>query len=194
MEQLPVYTITYHSFAGDHRRLDVTPEQLAPNMDSLIGEGMTIVSVLRADTAEVEKAAVLPEFSVLVPEYTGARAVQLDGLKKVDGIKVRFDLIPALAELEIARIFTIGAMKYDADQEDVQNWMHPSRTHRTMYSASRRHLESRRLGEIFDADMKCHHLAASIVDQMMMLEADLRGWTDKDNFDPACLKRPGVNQ
>ncbi len=190
METLPVYTITYHSFAGDHRELKVTSEQLPPNLDSLIGEGMTIVSVLREEDAKPK----LPEFSVLVPEYTGARAVQLDGLKKADGIKVRFDLVPALAEFEIARIFTIGAMKYDADQEDVQNWMHPSRTHRMMYSASRRHLESRRLGEIVDKDMNCHHLAASIVDQMMILEADLRGWTDKDNFDPACLKRPGVTR
>lgn len=192
MEQLPVYTITYHSFAGAHRELSVSSDYLAANMDSLIGEGMTIVSVQRADAPKPEPK--LPEFSVLVPEYTGARAVQLDGLKKADGVKVRFDLVPALAEFEIARIFTIGAMKYDADQEDVQNWMHPSRTHRMMYSASRRHLESRRLGEIYDADMKCHHLAASIVDQMMILEADLRGWTDKDNFDAACLKRPGVTK
>ena len=188
MDQLPVYTITFHSFAGDLRTMEAYAESVGQQVAALVSEGLTIVSVLR------QEVPALPEFSVLVPEYTGARAVQLDGLKKADGIKVRFDLVPALAELEIARIFTIGAMKYDADQEDVQNWMHPSRTHRMMYSASRRHLESRRLGEIFDKDMNCHHLAASIVDQMMILEADLRGWTDKDNFDPACLKRPGVNQ
>lgn len=192
MDEQTLYTITYHSFAGDYREVNAHSALLASSMDTLIGEGMTIVSVLRADPPKPKPK--LPEFSVLVPEYTGARAVQLDGLKKADGIKVRFDLVPALAEFEIARIFTIGAMKYDADQEDVQNWMHPSRTHRMMYSASRRHLESRRLGEIIDKDMNCHHLAASIVDQMMILEADLRGWTDKDNFDPACLKRPGVTQ
>lgn len=190
-DPLVQYRITYHTFAGDHRHDVVNAHALGEAVNQHMEDGHTVVSVDRAD---LPSPSALPEFSVLVPEYTGARAVQLDGLKKADGVKVRFDLIPAMAELEIARIFTIGAMKYDADQEDVQNWMHPSRTHRMMYSASRRHLESRRLGEIYDADMKCHHLAASIVDQMMMLEADLRGWTDKDNFDPACLKRPGVTQ
>lgn len=134
-------------------------------------------------------------FSMLAPEYHGERSVALDGLKKSDGVKVRYDLIPALAELEIAKVMTIGAMKYDAEREDVQNWMHPSRTHRMMFSASRRHQEARRMGEILDSGpgaTGCHHLAAAIVDLLLILEADLRGWSDKDNLDPLCLNRPGV--
>ena len=37
--------------------------------------------------------------------------------KKFDGDKLRFDLIPAVAEEEIAKILTFGAKKYGPD-----NW------------------------------------------------------------------------
>lgn len=150
------------------------------------------VPVLTNEVTPAEQAEPAVPFSMVLEEYTGKRAVALDGLKIVDGVKPRYDLIPALAELEIAKAFTIGAAKYDAGVEDVQNWMHPSRTHRMMYSASQRHQTSRRLGEKVDSDTNRQHLALAIVDLMMMLEADLRGWADKDNFDPHCTKRPGV--
>lgn len=189
------YSIQYLDEMAMPVRTSCSASELPGFIAQLTAEGCTLLKVAQMDlqvgAAQARPAPV--EFSMLVGEYEGNRALELDGLKKVDGIKPRYDLIPALAELEIAKIFTIGAMKYDAGHEDVQNWMHPSRTHRMMFSASRRHQESRRLGELVDADMKCHHLAAAIVDLMMILEADLRGWTDKDNFDPQCLKRPGVS-
>lgn len=190
------YSIQYLDEAAMPVRTSCSANELPFLIAQLAAKGGTLLKVTQMDL-QVAEAAQAPgpvPFSMLLGEYTGKRADSLDGLKRVDGIKPRYDLIPALAELEIAKIFTIGAMKYDAGHEDVQNWMHPSRTHRMMFSASRRHQEARRLGELVDEDMKCHHLAAAIVDLMMILEADLRGWTDKDNFDPQCLKRPGTTQ
>lgn len=190
------YSIQYLDEMAMPVRTTCSVDELPSFLAQLSSEGCTVLKVARMDlqvtASEPQPTAVA--FSMLLEEYTGKRAETLDGLKRVDGIKPRYDLIPALAELEVAKIFTIGAMKYDADHEDVQNWMHPSRTHRMMFSAARRHQESRRLGELIDPDTQRHHLAAAIVDLMMILEADLRGWTDKDNFDPMCLKRPGVTQ
>lgn len=189
------YSIQYLDQAGMPARFACSAEELPETLQGLLVNGGTVLQVTQQDLQREfspSHPASIP-FSMLLEEYQGKRALELDGLKRVDGIKPRYDLIPALAELEIAKILTIGAMKYDADQEDVQNWMHPSRTHRMMFSASRRHQESRRMGELIDPDTNRHHLAAAIVDLMMILEADLRGWLDKDNFDPLCLKRPGVN-
>lgn len=188
----PRFVVTYHSFAGDHRHEYTSQDDLGELIKTLTEDGKTVVSV-RPLIGDLEKAPLdyVPH-DVVLEEYTGPRAVQLDGLKKLDGIKARYDLIPQLAELEVAKCFTMGAEKYDASHEDVQNWMHPSRTHRMMYSAARRHLTSRMLGEKTDAQSGRQHLALCITDLFMMLEADLRGWSDKDNLDPLCLKRPGV--
>lgn len=195
-EAAPQFVVTYHSFAGDHRHEYTDQADLGELIKTLTEDGKTVVSVrpMQNATEKAEPPVLLPyvPHDVVLEEYTGPRAVQLDGLKKLDGVKARYDLIPQLAELEVAKCFTMGAEKYDADHEDVQNWMHPSRTHRMMYSAARRHLGSRMLGEKTDKQSGRQHLALAITDLFMILEADLRGWTDKDNIDPLCLKRPGV--
>lgn len=128
-----------------------------------------------------------------VPAYEGPRSEAFDG-GKVDAVKARYDLVPELAMLEVTKALTIGAEKYDNGELDVQGWMHPNRTHRMLFSAERRHTTSRRLGEKVDRNTKCQHLALSIVNLLFILEADLRGWDEKDDFDPHCLKRPGVHR
>lgn len=132
------------------------------------------------------------------PAYDGPVAECQDGLKRAKAPRVRYDLMPAMAELEIVKALSMGAAKYDAGKEDTQGWQHPSRTHRMLYSAARRHLEARRHGELTDGEpgnlipgqTGLQHLALAIVNLIFILEADLRGWTDKDNFDPLGLNRP----
>ncbi len=132
------------------------------------------------------------------PAYDGPVAECQDGLKRAKAPRVRYDLMPTMAELEIVKALSMGAAKYDAGKEDTQGWQHPSRTHRMLYSAARRHLEARRHGELTDGEpgnlipgqTGLHHLALAIVNLIFILEADLRGWTDKDNFDPLGLNRP----
>lgn len=58
------------------------------------------------------------------------------GAKKADGGKLRFDLIPASAELALAEVLTFGAAKYDDE-----NWRKGFPWKR-VYAAARRHMNS----------------------------------------------------
>lgn len=128
--------------------------------------------------------------SLVMPPYEGPRAESGQDGVKFSGHKVRFDLMPPLAEIEVLKALTLGTDKYDKGVLDVQNWMSDKITHRDNYSAARRHMQSYRLGEKIDPEDGLPHLAKAVVNLLMMLEADLRGWTAKDNLDPHCLKRP----
>jgi len=87
------------------------------------------------------------------------------GNKKDEG-KLRYDLIPADVEEEIARVFTFGATKYGD-----RNWESGIKYSR-LVAAARRHLASYLLGNQTDEECGTHHLANAIVNLMMIVHFD----------------------
>jgi hypothetical protein len=71
--------------------------------------------------------------------------------RKYDAGKLRYDLIPPEALEGLARVYTIGAAKYDD-----RNW-ETGINYGRVYAALVRHLEAWRQGEDFDPDGQ-HHL------------------------------------
>lgn len=81
----------------------------------------------------------------------------------------RFDLIPIVPLWEVARLYGVGAAKYDA-----RNWERGYPWHLS-YSAATRHLNLFWSGESIDPETRRHHLAAVIFHAMAMMEYDLKG-------------------
>lgn len=96
-----------------------------------------------------------------------AGALQLKG-KKYDNDKAMFDLIPPLAELEVARVLTYGAKKYEPE-----NWRYVEDATRRYTAAARRHINSAMQGEQCDPETGYSHYAHAICCLMFMLEMEL---------------------
>lgn len=75
------------------------------------------------------------------------------GAMRFDENKMRFDLIPIEALIELARVYSIGAIKYEDD-----NWRKGMKWSRCIGSLER-HMLLWRAGVAIDEDTKCHHLA-----------------------------------
>jgi len=80
----------------------------------------------------------------------------VEGVKNDNG-KLRYDLMPVLAEKEVTKVLTFGAAKYDDD-----NWRKVDNQKSRYYAAARRHMEAWREGDTMDDESKCHHLAHAI--------------------------------
>lgn len=87
---------------------------------------------------------------------------------KHDEAKPRFDLIPPIAELEVAKVLEYGARKYDPD-----NWRKIEDARNRYYAAARRHLNAWRTGEYHDLESRLPHLAHAITSLMFILELEL---------------------
>ena len=74
--------------------------------------------------------------------------------RKDDSGKLRFDLIPPHALEELAKVYSIGASKYEP-----YNWLKGLNWSR-VYAAMQRHLHAWRLGEEIDPDNGQSHLSA----------------------------------
>lgn len=83
---------------------------------------------------------------------------------KADDQKPRFDLIPPNALIDVARVFTFGAKKY----ED-HNWMRGFRWGR-LFASTMRHLWSWWGGETNDSESGLPHLAHATCCILMLLE------------------------
>lgn len=82
---------------------------------------------------------------------------------KHDAGKVRFDLLPPEAELEVAKAFTHGAIKYSDDNYRVgTKW-------RRYIAAERRHVNAWLRRENFDDESSLNHLSHAIACLMMLL-------------------------
>lgn len=86
-----------------------------------------------------------------------------EGIKYDEG-KLRYDLIPPYPLQEVARVFTIGAEKY----ED-WNWRKGMNWHRVL-RALMSHVEAWRLGERLDKEDGQHHLASVVWCAMVLME------------------------
>lgn len=74
--------------------------------------------------------------------------------KKNDAGKLMYELIPVLPLRELARVYTIGAGKYDPD-----NWRKGLKWRRVM-GALERHYQAFKDGESIDPQDGQHHLAS----------------------------------
>ncbi len=87
--------------------------------------------------------------------------------------KLRYDLLPAEWEAELAEILTKGAEKYDA-----HNWKKSIGTadHDAMvedrYSSARRHIEAWRRGEKIDPELGTSHLGMAAWNLLVCLTYD----------------------
>lgn len=88
--------------------------------------------------------------------------------RKDDSDKVRYDLLPALALDEIAKVLTYGANRYGAE-----NWRLVEHGRRRYFAAASRHLWAWWRGERNDPDSGLHHLAHAACCVMFLLDAEL---------------------
>lgn len=102
---------------------------------------------------------------------------------KHDAGKLRYDLLPSEAIEQVVAVLTHGAEKYAPD-----NWRKVENPSDRYYAAGRRHDESRRQGEKFDADSNLPHLAHAICCLIFRLQLDIeREQKVKQFFDNAAV-------
>jgi len=94
---------------------------------------------------------------------------------KYDGEKLRYDLIPPEALEELARVFTIGARKY----ED-RNWEKGINFGR-IYAAMLRHLQAWYQGEDIDPEGGQHHLSSVAWGAFALMTYQLREMNTYDD-------------
>lgn len=93
-----------------------------------------------------------------------SKNLKKEGGRKDDSGKLRYDLIPPKALAELARVFTIGAKKYDDWNWSLGiNWSQ-------IYAALMRHIEAWRQGEQFDPLDGQKHLASVAWAAMILSE------------------------
>ena len=92
--------------------------------------------------------------------------------RKFDKDKLRYDLMPVLAQEEVVKVITLGAKKYDPE-----NWKRVPEGRRRYYAAAMRHMEAWRKGEKQD-EIGTHHIANAISNLMFILEKELQGIED----------------
>lgn len=98
--------------------------------------------------------------------------------RKFDSGKLRYDLIPVLAQEEVVKVVTLGAEKYDPE-----NWKRVPEGRRRYYAAAMRHIEAWRKGEKQD-EIGTHHIANAISNLMFILEKELQGIEDVTEENP----------
>ena len=89
-----------------------------------------------------------------------------DGMKFDIG-KVRFDLLLPEFEEEVAKVLTMGAEKYEAN-----NWQKVDDAKDRYYAALRRHLNAWRKGEKIDEESGLSHLAHVACNAMFLMYFD----------------------
>lgn len=84
--------------------------------------------------------------------------------KKHDEGKYRYELVPARALESVARVLTLGAIKYGVN--DWRNGIEYGR----LFGAAMRHMWSWWSGEDNDTETSLHHLAHAITSLMFIIE------------------------
>jgi len=83
--------------------------------------------------------------------------------------KIEFGLIPKDALVEIARVYHVGAQKYEKN-----NWLNDM-NYSQMMEPLERHYMQWSMGNTTDPDTKCHHLSQVIWNAIALLTYELRG-------------------
>ena len=96
-----------------------------------------------------------------------------DGMK-FDGDKLRYDLIPPLAQAEMVKALTFGAAKYKPN-----NWQHVDNALDRYFAAFERHVWAWKMGETVDPESGIHHLAHAACCLAFLYEHDVK-YSKKD--------------
>lgn len=68
--------------------------------------------------------------------------------------KLRYDLLEPFAIQELVRVFSQGAKKYEDN-----NWLTGGMDYSKMIASLKRHIAAFEMGEDFDPETGCHHMA-----------------------------------
>lgn len=68
--------------------------------------------------------------------------------------KLRYDLLEPHAIQELVKVFTEGAKKYEDN-----NWLNGGMEYSKMLASLKRHIAAFELGEDYDPETGCHHMA-----------------------------------
>lgn len=93
---------------------------------------------------------------------------------RFDTGKMRFDLLPPEALVELARIYTMGAIKYDDN-----NWRKGMDWSKCIGSLER-HLNKWKAGQSLDKDTGCHHLAQVAWNALTLMIYEMHGSGNDD--------------
>lgn len=103
--------------------------------------------------------------------YTEAIKADGGGLRHDKG-KNRMELIPPEWEYALADVLTKGSLKYEErNWERGMAWSKP-------VGCARRHLSKFMMGERYDWETGCHHLAMAAWNLLALMSYDLRGISD----------------
>lgn len=98
-----------------------------------------------------------------------------DGVKYDEG-KLRYDLIPPIPLQELARVFTIGAVKYGDE-----NWRKGMKWKR-IFGAIMRHAWAWMRGERLDHESGIHHLAHAAWGCLVLIEYEICSTGEDDRY------------
>ena len=88
--------------------------------------------------------------------------------RKFDSEKPKMYLLPPKATVEVAKVLTFGAAKYDEE-----NWRYLADAQKRYSGGALRHIFSHLDGELKDPETNCSHLAHAICCLMFKLELEL---------------------
>lgn len=91
------------------------------------------------------------------------------GGRKFDGGKLRYGLIPPLAQAEMVKVLTFGAEKYEPD-----NWKKVPDSKTRYFDALERHVWAWKMGEQIDPESGIHHLAHAMCCLAFLYEHDVK--------------------
>jgi len=94
--------------------------------------------------------------------------------RKFDGGKLRYGLIPPLAQQEMVKVLTFGAEKYEPD-----NWKYVEGSITRYFDAMERHVWAWKMGEELDPESGIHHLAHAMCCLAFLYEHDVK-YTKKE--------------
>ena len=93
--------------------------------------------------------------------------------RKYDTGKPQWYLLPWMAVLEIVKVLTYGATKYDPD-----NWQRVPHAKQRYFDAMHRHIYAWWTGEPIDPETGFHHLAHAGCCLLFLLWFELNGYPD----------------
>lgn len=97
---------------------------------------------------------------------------------KHDSGKLRYGLIPPLAEREMVEVLTFGAQKYSVD-----NWRNVDDLNRYV-DAALRHISAYRMGYIRDDETGLHHLAHAMCCLSFIVDIEIGAPIERDDVIP----------
>lgn len=184
--------ITVHFAMADRNEYDVDVTDCA-------GQPQQALKALAEERLLVLIAERVPQDKVTIKTHTivSWRTLDTDAVEpsvdKKDGItavrsslqKVRLDLLPMIAQVQVARVFTFGAAQYGD-----QNWREGF-SYSRCYGAALRHLAKWNLGEEVDDESGITHLAHAVANLMFLIEyqASGRGTDDRIKIAPDAVRQ-----